>query len=245
MIVTVQAVRAYGSSDYYGPSPRSVPDGNPIAISEYPRARHRTLIYFGTLPTAVVRANRVRLAIGRLMLDSLFGGHDAEMLPDDRIDRYLASDEESRVGTDHNWYVTFVVEKALDVEGAAIGAGRYMWLAPDTTNKQIEATLDYASDGMDRLAAVASTVIDPGMFEDLVIGDRVFFSLAGRETFGLPEATGAAMLSVGRQTMPLADLDGRLRKAASASSGRRAWLSSVQDLHLVALRERDPWKRFY
>ena len=126
MIVTVQAVRAYGSSDYYGSSPRLVPDGNPIAITEYPRARHRTLIYFGSLPAEIARANRVRLAIGRLMLDSLFGGHDADMLPDDRIGRYLEGDEGSRVGTDHHWYVTFVVEKALRVEDTAIGAGRYM-----------------------------------------------------------------------------------------------------------------------
>jgi len=245
VIVIVQAIRAYGSSDYYGLSPRQVPDENPLIIDRFPKPRHRTLIHFGLLPTDIVRGNKVRLAIGRFMLDGLFGGHDADTLPDERIDRYLQGDDGTQSDTGHNWYVTFVVEKEIDIEDTAIGVGRYVWLDHGTLDTQIEAILDEAPYYIDLLAAHASTVIDPRMFEDVVLSDRVFFSLAGRETFGLPVAKASATLSVGRQTIPFSDLDKCLRKVANASASSHSWLSSIPDVHLAALNERDSWKQFY
>jgi hypothetical protein len=106
--------------------------------------------------------------------------------------------------------------------------------------------LAYAHPQLDLLAMFVSSVIHPMFLTSVVLGDRVFFSSPGRETFGLPSFGLSATATVTNrlEIFDIGKLQATLQNVRTIRARDRNWLISLADLYLLALREPDTVKQF-
>lgn len=245
MIVTLQAVRIYGSKHQYGPTPQLCPMDGPIILDNFPEKTERSFIFLGTPPEPILRANKVRKAIGRVALRGLFGKapvSKADMLTKEALG------EVTDLPEDYNWYVTIVVEREADVADADIADREYLWLDWGKAMELEEDFESYASPYIDLLATYVSTIIERTFFGEVIIDDYVFSSAPSRESFGLPKVSLSGNVTVTKSTeslnLELEELKQLLQKVATLPQNRHQWLKSISHCRLAAIREKDPMKRF-
>jgi hypothetical protein len=125
MIVTLQAVRVYGSKSQYGDIPRSFPSESPFIVPDFPRSGERGLVYLGEIPTEILQASRVRWAIGRKMSGVVFSSFERDIA----IDEILKDVEAYPFKvTDNNWYVVLIIECSIQVSDTEVNDNKYIWL---------------------------------------------------------------------------------------------------------------------
>ena len=247
MKITLQAVRMYGSKDQYGQTPLSCPSNGPIILDNFPGKRERSLIFLGAPPESVLIANKVRKAIGIVALGGIFGkAPNPEVERDILIKRKLGELTDSPKVSDYNWYITIIVEREVDVTNADIANSEFLWLNLEKSLEKDKEFESYASQHIDLLATYASTIIEPTFFEKVVIDDHVFFSAAGRESFGLPCFSSSGNFSTTRsmESLNSEKLKQLLQNVAVLPQNRHQWLNTIKHWRLTAIREKDPWKRF-
>jgi len=201
----------------------------------------------GAPPESILRANQVRRAIGHVVLHGLFGrAPDPETERELLIEKALEEDAGGPAASDYNWYVTIVLERLANVAGGSVANRRYLWLDVGEATRLETELLAYARPYIDLLATGLTTLLDWTFFEEVTLEDRVFFSVPGHESFGLPELSVSASASVIKSggSLDVGRLRQLLQGVASLPQSERLWLSSANHWHLAALRERDPWKRF-
>jgi hypothetical protein len=97
------------------------------------------------------------------------------------------------------------------------------------------------------VTAIVSTIVDPGVFDNLVIDDRVHLFLDGKRPSGIPVFEGGGSASVSRGGAA-ADLLGRrielLSVITPSQLAAQEWLNRVAHWRVQSPRERDPWKKF-
>lgn len=244
MIVTLQAVRIYGSKNQYGPTPQFCPMDGPIVLENFPGKTERSLILLGTLPEPILRANKVRKAIGIVAFEVSFGkAQDSAVNRDMLIKEKLGELTDSLKVADYNWCITVIVERKINAD---IADREYLWLdwgKARELEKDFEA---YASPCIDLLATYVSTVIERFFFEEVIIDDCIFFLAAGRESFGLPRFSACSDVKIGMSegSLDLEKLGKLFQKVASLPQSQLQWLKTMGHWRLAALRDKDPMKRF-
>jgi hypothetical protein len=246
--MTLQAARVYGSESQYGPTSRRCPGSGPIALDGYPASPERSWILLGAPPGFILRADRVRRAIGRVSLAGGFGKAADPRAQRDMLIEQALEGEDVQPARQPNWHVTVVVEREIDLPEAFVGDSKYLWVEE---RKAMELETDFrshASPHLDLLATCASTIIDSGFFEEVIVNDRVFFCAPGRESFGLPEFSVGAIgvvIKAPLESLALTEVERRLHAAAKLPGDKRQRLHTVARWHLAAIAEHDPWKRFF
>lgn len=247
MKITLQAVRIYGAKSQYGSTPRFCPSDGPIILDSFPGKTERSLIFLGTPPESILRANKVRKAIVIVARKRLFGkAPDPEANPDMLIEKELGEPTDFPI-SDYNWYITIVVEREVDVTNADITDSKYLWLNWGKALEIEEEFESYASPHIDLLATYASTIIEPTFFGEVIIDDHVFFSAATRESFGLPRFLGGSAVvavTLPTESLNLEMLKQLLQGVASLPENQHQWLKYIKHYRLSAISEKDPMKRF-
>lgn len=249
MRVTQQAVRAYRSSAYFADQqiPRLDPlGGRPVVIDPYPLIGQagRAKLYLGAPAPEIVDANRVRLALSGPLLEALTGGQPLDPDIDRVIEDALARLDTSESG-ETDWYLTLIVEQDIDVPDSLLIARRYYWFADDLFART-RAFRAVATPELDMLALLATTVLEPQVFETVAVEDRVYFSAPGRVPCSAPEARLSGNGSVRRHIRYL-DVDAlraRAEMGATFPPDARRVLEAVVSWWLTGLRETDPWRAF-
>lgn len=244
MKVVVAVTRIYGTADRYGEEPRLRPDGAPILFTGYPDDLSSARIDFGPVPDDVAKAELGRRILGRVMLGVLGAEYDG-MTPDEK---FAAAAEE--FGPDppyaeFNWYSTLVVSRELDVPETDMNLSSFAFV--DDAFAVADEARAHAKDALDVLTTIASTVVDPRAFDELVLDDRVHLFAPGKHPAGVPIMTVSAAGAATRGTESVERLERRLRAFSSVDTRgalREVWLTRTSHWHVQALLEADPWKRF-
>lgn len=221
----------------------------PVVLDGYPAPEERSCVYLGAPVEAILRARRVRLAIGTVKLRA-WRGQAAQS--QDELDAWIEADFRDRdrpSNSAHKCFVTIVVERHIEVSDELVTSARFAWLDASEAlrlDREFEA---YASPFIDRIAAFSTTVLSPALFEEVVLDKHVFFASEERETFGLPRSSATAHASLGMPEARLEEdrdnLERLLRAVTSPSGGRQDWIKGVAHWRLAATSERDRWKQFY
>ena len=243
MEVTILCARVYATDDKYGETSRERPAGAPLRFSDFPAAGEEVVIDLGPVPDEIIEANRVRRGIGGAMLSVLGGGGEA-LTFQERVDRALSEG----VGVDdleqREWYVTVTVSRVVEVPDELVTDTDFAFVHPRSA--LADEFVAYAKSHLDAVVTIASTIIDPRVFGEVVLDDRVLIFIEGKRPGGFPVMRGSANLSVTRGGESVDQLQRRIDLlrgtdlAELASSG----LASVAHWRVQALQETDPWKRF-
>lgn len=248
MVVTLHAVRVYGSQSQYGSKPRYNPPGSPIILENYPLKGEKVLVYLGEPPQWIFRANQVCRHIGKHMLGKMLAPLYEPQAERDLSIKEALGDENSYAikSEDYNWYVVIIVERQVDVEDTNVTESRYCWLEPTVLLQNNDLFLAYTTKHLDAIATYVSTVIDPLFFSNLILNDRIFFSALGHETFGFPQfsVSGSASVSKSLISLQVEELDQLLKEIRIIPESRRNQLDKVMSLYWAAVRESDQLKKF-
>jgi hypothetical protein len=145
------------------------------------------------------------------------------------------------------WFLTFMIEKHVDVDDSEISPDRFQWITPEQADQVAKDFQSHASTAFDLLAPYSTIAINPLFLEDLLVDDQVFILAEGRQPLRWPfwrAVGGEAELSLGYPELDVGRLDAVLGAAAKLSTQQRSWLESSSYWYLRTLRERDPWKQF-
>jgi hypothetical protein len=204
-------------------------------------------IVLGPARESLLRAERVRRALGRFSLESLFGlAPDPQASLDERVDALLVDPDHAIKTSSFNWFVTIIIQRTTAVANDALLDHRYFWLDPEEAGRLEEEFGSRAFPEIDLLAVYVSTVVDLQMFERVIVDDVVYFSSPGRETFGLSRGSSSAELSVDHpmESLDIGELNRLLTAIRAAPRQRPKWLADVANWYLSAAREEDQLKRF-
>jgi hypothetical protein len=167
--------RVYATDDQYGDVPRQRPPGAPLTFVDFPRAGEEITVDLGAVPGEIVEANRVRRAIGAAMLGACGGGGETLTLQE-RVDRASAERRGSEL-EERNWYVTLALSRVIDVPADEVADVDFAFLTePFRVADDFTA---YATPHLDVVATIASTIIDPRAFGEVVLKDRVLLFAVG------------------------------------------------------------------
>ncbi|MDP9354961.1 MAG: hypothetical protein M3Q71_09700 [Chloroflexota bacterium] len=250
MKVTLQAVRVYGSASRYGDTARTSPLDGPLVMNDFPLVGERTWLLLGVAPESIFQAMKVRRALGRLGLDSLLGSVPATMAEKiERLEQYVAEAADAGdfpSASKFEWFITFAVEREVEIEEANLGENPYLWIDPNLAASFKDALLEHASPYLDLLSTYVSTVVGPEFFEKVVLDDRVVYTASERKPFSLPTFSGSANMALIHtdQALDLTKLRALLETVASMPRQQHDWLNKVAQWYLRTLREDDPWKQF-
>jgi hypothetical protein len=111
----VAVARVFGTHDQYGDEPRARPPRMPLILPSIGRPQVRACIDFGPVPPEVVEAERIRRAIGRATLTSLFGNDRPGMTLQEKVDDIYPTISADGAFGDFNWYATFLLEETLEL----------------------------------------------------------------------------------------------------------------------------------
>jgi hypothetical protein len=243
MRVTTQVVRIYGTRNQYGDAPRTTPPGSPVIFDDFPSAGESVTLHFGAVPADTVEANRVRMAIASVALNSLFGGGPTG---GDAVTARLSEMGDDDLMGDYDWYVTLALARHVEVPDQSIADVEFLWMRD--AHRLAEPLQEYARPTLDQLATLAASIVDGSVFEHLVLDDRILLSAEGKRASGVPVFTaGGIDAHVRRGEESLRQLDKRLevlRGVDVASAAQAGWLTRVAHWRMLALTETDPWKRF-
>jgi hypothetical protein len=245
MEVKIVCARVYATDDQYGEAPREQPAGVPLTFTDFPRAGEEVTVDLGSVPTEIVEANRVRRAIGGVMIRNLVGEGGEPLTLQQRVDKVLAEGPPGTELEECNWYVTLALSRVIDVPDDQIADTDFAFL--NEPFGLVDELVDYARPHLDAVAVMASTIIDPRAFGEIALDDRVLFFSEGKRPAGVPVMTaGAVGLVVTRGGESLAQLTQRIELLAGVDPAELAnsGLGSVAHWRVQALLEKDPWKRF-
>lgn len=244
MKIRVAVARVFGTNDQYGEEPRTGPPEAPLVLQDFPAAGESVRADFGPIPADLVDAERMRRAIGRTMLRMTFGGEDAGRLPRDVIDDAYADIEPGELFGNHNWYLSLVLEREMDLDEPE---PPFDFAFTSSFAELEHEAPGYAAPTLDKLVAIFSTIVDPGVFEHLVLDDRILLFADGKRPAGVPSMRfSAGSLSVKRGGNALEHLGERIRaiRSVAVDDLNVDWLSRVAFWRVQALWERDQWRRF-
>jgi hypothetical protein len=247
MRITLAVVRIYGTNDQYGDVPRTRPAGAPIVFAGFPDADMSARIDFGPVPDDIADAERSRRGLGRVMLGGLFGGEYAGLGPNEKLDAALAEMGDVPLFEELNWYATLALEKELDVADDEFKDDLDV-VFPLNAFQLAKEAVAKAKDGLDILVSVAASVVDPRVFSNVVLEDRVLLFAHGKRATGVPVLTAGGsglVIRAGEET--LQNLATRLDLFGGfdpASAARMSWFALTAHWHVQVMRENDPWKRF-
>lgn len=248
MNVTVQVVRVYGCSDYYGSAPHTALSGSPITLPELPAKGDRMVVHLGSIPETILRAYQVTRAYIRCILEgSLARNGDPPNKVDALIRAHLAEMPWLLRKTTANWHITALVERNVDVEESYITDNQFIWLDLETAFRLEKESLSYAADHIDRLAVGVSLSLGHAVIEDIVLMDRVFFLSPDREPFGLPQFhVGSATLAIQHRAtgLEVVELTKALQSLMPIAERRHRELGRVLRWYLDSAQQRDRWKQF-
>lgn len=245
MKLSVVVARIYGTDDQYGAEPRMRPSGAPLVFDAIPDPASRAHIDFGPVPDEIAEAERGRRALGRVMLNGVFGGANADGTPDDRFEAALRELGGEPAFTEFNWYATLTVTSEVEVSDDLIEPVGFVF--PRNAFDLADEAQASARDSLDALTAIASSVSDPQVFSHLVLEDRVLLFAPGKRATGVPVLSGSAKGSVTRGAESLAKLERRLvllQGIDARAATKEPWLARVAHWRAQVLVETDPWKRF-
>lgn len=242
MEVTILCARVYATDDKYGETSRERPAGAPLRFSNFPAAGEEVVIDLGPVPEEIIEANRVRRGIGGAML-SVLGGSGEALTFQERVDRALsegvADDLEQR-----EWYATVTLSRVVEVPDELVTDTDFAFVHPRSGLP--DEFVAYAKSHIDAVVTIASTIIDPRVFGEVVLDDRVLIFIEDKRPGGFPVMRGSASLSVTRGGESVDQLQRRidLLRGTDLSELASSGLASVAHWRVQALRETDPWKRF-
>jgi hypothetical protein len=247
MKVTVAVGRIFGTDDQYGEAPRMRPPRMPLIFHGVGRPETRARVDFGPVPPEVVEAERIRRAIGRATLTSMFGSERPHMTLQEKVDDIYPRLPAEEIFGGFNWYATFLLEETLEVDPGDIAP--WDFILPKDPVERAEEIATNATPLLDVVVSFVSSVLDRGVFDELLINDRVLFFADGMRPAGAPVLTaGAGRLSVKRGGSAVELLANRIDVLGSidaSSLPQHTWLTKVAHWHVQALGERDdPWKQF-
>jgi hypothetical protein len=105
-----------------------------------------------------------------------------------------------------------------------------------------------AREGLDILAAIAASLVDPRVFSNLALDHRVLPFAVGKQSAGVPVlSAGGADLVIRAGEETLERLTVRLSlfsRIDPRHASQKPWLARTAHWYLQVLRETDPWKRF-
>lgn len=230
--------RIYGTKNQYGDTPRTYHGVNPITLENYPTPGEEVNIHFGGIPGHILYAHRRGNATGSVILRAMFGGETFADIQDAVTQE--SSRPEYQLDTEKfNWYITFVLKRAREITDGAQALGQEL----DSILNEFKT---YSREQFDLITSLLPVVVERDLFTNLLIQDRVFFTLPGREIAYLPESK---MSASGMVIRPEDAFDGEsvqrfLMMIADHSSGQHQWLRSIKYWYVNAIRETDRWKRF-
>jgi hypothetical protein len=238
-------VRVYGTRDQYGKAqPRMCPAASPLVFEDFPEDGSRAEVHLGSVPPEIIEAELGRRAVGQMMLWQ-FTGADAEGSPDERFKKALALITEEITFEEFNWYVTFSASKTFELDDDVLPNGFAFPKADYVRGAELR---QWAADALDVLTALASTILDERVFEEVVLEDRVLLFADGKHPAGFPHFTTSADLTVQRGDESIKALSGQLTALAEVdirqSVRAHAWIAQAAHWYAAALAEADPWKRF-
>ncbi len=247
--VTQHAVRVYGSAAYKPNNSSDVMQLRPITLDPYilddMGSQGRAFIYLGAPVAWVKDASEIRQAIGHMIL-SMLSGTPLSPDPELRIKEAMEAIDTDK-GWQDPWYVTIVLEQDFTVPDDAITGNEYLWLDSDIpVYARAENYQQITTPHLDRLATLASTIVASDAFEEVVVANHVFFSTAGRRTFGWPQLHTSvnAQISHSLDNLDFAAIEARLRQATMLTKSAFDWLDLVIPWWLAGLREQDSWRAF-
>lgn len=199
MQVTLVAARVYGTQSHYGEQPRVDPLGGPIIIPNFPAPGERSYVQLGAPIDWLPRANRVSRAIGVVAMTGYINPSTGSY-GDVAVEEVISGgDLSSWSADDYGWYVTFLIERDIDVSETDVKHPKYVWMNPKSV-LELEAEFEtYSKPYLDQLAAYGSTVIESMFFENLILDDRVYFRCPSKESFGLPRWTVNSPIGIVRK----------------------------------------------
>lgn len=173
-------------------------------------------------------------------------GQTGEPVGQDLVDDAFAETDAEEVIGNHNWYATFLVERECELEE---DDPPYPVDFVMTSNLfDLDSAAEEAVPALDTIVALVSTVVDPGVFSNLVLDDHVLLFAPGKRPSGVPRVDfSAGSVSVQRGGDALEHLGARLaglQPVRVNELSTTAWLTRVAHWRVQTLRERDEWKRF-
>jgi hypothetical protein len=169
-----------------------------------------------------------------------------DLAPRERLEQAYNETSVTDLTSDYNWYTTVVLERTLDVtERSGIDLGV---LFLDEHWELERTSVEYAAPVLDVVTSILSTIVDPGVFDALVISDRVHLFADGKRPSGIPVMTGSGTANLIRggeaATEQLGQRIRLLSQLNTTNLHRHEWLGRVAYWRVQSLRESDPWKRF-
>lgn len=160
------------------------------------------------------------------MLEGVFGGVFDGMTPDEKFAAGLERVADEPLFGDSNWYTTIVVSTA--VADARLKEAKFVF--PEDAFEVADEARARAKDVLDVVTTIATTVVDPRLFDRLVLDDRVLLFAEGKHPAGVPVLSGSAIESVTRGGESLTRLETRLALLAKLDPGtatQQSWLARV------------------
>jgi len=242
--VRVAVVRIFGTNDQYGDEPQTRPPGLPIVFEGFPESGASVQVEMGPVPSEIVEAERMRHAIGRTMLEALVGGERNPPTGPERVRQSFEEITEAALLGDYNWYTTLVLERTLSLTERP-GVELDFFLPEKFWELEREAPV--AAPALDVVTSIVSTIVDPGIFDNLVLDDRIHLFAEGKRPSGIPVFGGGGSATVTRGGSAPEMLGRRidlLKTVDPSQLATQEWLNRVAHWRVQSLRERDPWKKF-
>jgi hypothetical protein len=149
--------------------------------------------------------------------------------------------------TNHKCFTNIEVTTRIAVPDQSITPSRYFWIEAGSALRIEREYKSRFSGHIDVICANTAVSYSPRLFETVVLDDVVVFSMAGRESFALPQFEVAEpTISVTYPGGMLPDVALSLRLDALKAGSRKTVeeLGIVSQWYLAFLRERDPLKKF-
>jgi hypothetical protein len=243
MEVTITCARVYASDDKYGETPRERPAGAPLRFSDFPAVGEAVTIDLGPVPDEIVEADRMRRGIGGAML-SVLGGGEEGLTFQERVDRALSDGAADDALEQREWYATVTLSRVVEVPDELVTDTDFAFVHPKSG--LADEIVAYAKPHLDAVVTMTSTIIDPRVFAEVVLDDRVLIFIEGKRPGGFPVMRGSANLSVTRGGESVDQLQRQIEllRGSDLAELARSGLASVAHWRVQALQETDPWKRF-
>lgn len=242
---TARWARVYGSTHVYGEE-RTDPIGKPLVAPDFPAAGDQGLVWLGAVPSWLPEARWRREAIRPARLRTAFGFADGKSMNEliqEQLDTLQRPSFEDRA-----WYVTVAVEREVGLrQPQSGGPEQHEWLEIEDADKLAdEFRAEFAAPLNVLAATVESRLGIPGLFEQVVLEDELYFFAPDRPPLSIPQLNFQARpisIKMSGTAATLADLEQRVAELG-AEWPNAMQLSRPLHWYLAAMRSRDPWNRF-
>ncbi len=251
MKISIQSYRIYGSKKHYRQESPRTPSAKPLVISNYPQANEKSEIILGEFPKDYEIAFQARKAFVRSLADSFIiqaNREGEDNVFDDYIQKTIETSELKVSEEDWNCYITFIIDKEIEIEDEYIKNRKYLWLNARIATQLKEEFHQYCQLYLDRLTSLGIIVFGEDIISNIVVEDEIFCA-PDKMPFSQFEIKGGEA-SISLELDPIEEkldqktIENLLNNFCKLSSRVHKFFDSARHWYLAAEKETDPWKRF-